>query len=509
MASAQMQELQTHLYREYVLARYPLLIILDRDLQTLESKGNASHYGMDTIEPGAHLYDILPILDQTMTEAPAEEFILPFIELQNGAIADIHILPLEKHVGVMLLDSSAEHRQRAADQQLSNELLLLKESQNRLLNDLQLAKLELEEKNHELAEAGRAKSHFIASMSHEFRTPLTSILGYSQLLRDVTREIDKADIFLDAIDRGSQNLMLMIDNLLEQASIEAGEIVIQHVPSSLRTLFRDIQELFEPLTLRKDIDLVFRTETLPQHDVYTDPIRLRQIVVNLAGNAVKFTDEGSVTVEAIWNDDLLDVRIRDTGPGIPEKDQQRIFSPFKRSQLKGATKKGAGLGLAISRYLTERLDGVLSLESAPGVGTTFQFSIPAVAAKEVPGFEKRGKGKKAATILIVEDDEDIRALMDLNLQHRGYKTLLSSSGSEAIDAALGNDVDLVLMDINMPGMSGDVAARKLRDAEFAKPIIALTASIFREEAIASGCSDYVKKPADMDQLVDKIETHLS
>lgn len=508
MASQALQELHARLYRECVGDRHPFILTLDSSLQALDSKGEASHYGIDAFEIGKHLYDILPILDQTMTDLPDEEFVLPFIEFENGAIGDIHILPLEQATGLMLIDTSQEHRQRVSDQQVSNELLLLKEKQNLLLNDLQRASLVLEDKNHELEEAGRAKSHFIASMSHEFRTPLTSILGYSQLLRDATADVERADTFLDAIDRGAQNLMLMIDNLLEQASIEAGEIKIQHVPSNLRNLFRDINELFEPLALRKGIDLILKIETLPQHEVYSDPIRLRQIIVNLAGNAVKFTDEGSVTIEAIWGEDLLDVRVRDTGPGIPEKDQQRIFSPFKRSQLNGKTKKGAGLGLAISRYLTERLDGILTLKSAPGTGTLFQFSIPAIEVEETQGIEENSRPAIAATILIVEDDEDIRALMELNLQYRGYQTLVSSSGEEAFDIAMNNPVDLVLMDINMPGMSGDMAASKLRAAEFSKPIIALTASIFRDEALACGCNDYVKKPADMDQLIEKIESHL-
>jgi signal transduction histidine kinase/CheY-like chemotaxis protein len=469
--------------------------------------GDLSHYGLEALTRGDKVTDELVFLDGTIEDIPPDGLELPFIEMPSGIKTDVHIFKESDDLYfITLIDTHAAYEKRQKDQQLANELILLRDKKNKLYAELQKALSDLEQKNSDLLEASQAKSRFIGTMSHEFRTPITSILGYSQLLREKTSTMDDASFYLDALDRGTHNLMLMIDNLLEQASIETGEFDIQHMASDLSALLSDLYEMLYPLALRKKLEFDWHVTGLPSTRIYADAMRLRQVIVNLVGNAIKYTDSGKINVHAHWENDQFDFSVEDSGPGIPQADQERIFMPFQQGTETTPHRSGAGLGLAITRYLVTRMDGVLKLESKLGKGSLFSFNIPATEVIELHSERNRPETSAySPLILLADDDEDIRELVNIHLHNAGYQTLTCSSGQEAVEAIKTSPVDLAIMDMHMPVMNGAEAVNILRQGGFNNPIIALTASISSYQALSNGCDEYVKKPVDIDQLLNTIE----
>jgi PAS domain S-box-containing protein len=375
----------------------------------------------------------------------------------------------------------------------------------------------------EMAESSaQAKSRFLANMSHEIRTPMNGILGASQLLQELPLRADVAR-YVGIIHRSASGLRVLLDDILDLSKIEAGKLVIESVPFNLRWLVQDVHELFRPLARAKGIGFVLRTGALEQEWLLGDPNRIRQILVNLASNAIKFTRQGEV--ELLCSSVLdpssqrarVGVQIVDSGIGIPEASLPHIFQDFFQVDPSIArTFGGTGLGLAICRRLSVLMNGTLECRSAPGQGSTFslRLDLPGHAAPEDerPGAVRteRNYEKRA---LLVEDNRINRVITERILDQLGLDIDTAETGLEAVDKVQHNSYDIVLMDLQLPLMDGLEATRRIRcmPERKAVPIVAVTANAMKEtveHCMSAGMNGYVAKPMSLPALVQELDRWL-
>lgn len=396
------------------------------------------------------------------------------------------------------------------------------DKQNKLLK----AKMEEVEVLRQKAEhANMAKSQFLANMSHEIRTPLASVLGFSDVLtQDELDEQERKDS-VSAIRRNGELLLRLIDDILDLSKIEAHQLHFMRSDFVLGELLADVESTLSLKAKDKGIDLLFETSANLDQVYNSDFARVKQILLNVIGNAIKFTDKGSVTVHLFQSraknstekTDRLIFEVVDTGIGISAEQTQKLFQPFSQADL--STRKrfgGTGLGLIISRQLARSLRGDLKLISSEfGKGSFFEISMEFDwgRSEETPKFDKKveSTGKKldltGKKLLVVDDVSDNRLLIERYMQGTHAEILLASNGLEAIDIALKQAPDLILMDIQMPEMDGYETVRRIRSQGFKKPILALTAHAMKEEGekcIEAGCTAVLTKPARRQDLMARI-----
>jgi PAS domain S-box-containing protein len=398
--------------------------------------------------------------------------------------------------------------------------------------------LVLKQANEEIAHAkniaeaaSHAKSEFLANISHEIRTPLTAIMGFANFLLDPLLSLSERVETAGIIKRNSEVLMRLINDLLDLSKIEAGHVEIEKMPFSLEELADDIRAILQFKAQEKGIglDIVFKTR--PAGKFLGDSIKLRQILMNIIGNAIKFTEKGYVQCEirvlpAESGRMLLNFLIRDTGVGISREQCERIFKPFVQADLSLSRKYGGtGLGLFISRRLAERLGGGIRLiESAPETGSLFEITVEVEAAEMGPRDTSETERQDGAfslplqtpsqpligtRLLLAEDTPDNQILMRKTLKNLGVRVDVASNGSEAVEKALVGDYDVILMDLQMPELDGYEATDRLRECRYDRPIIALTAHAMRDErqkALKSGFNDYLTKPLDKAALIATLTT---
>lgn len=365
-------------------------------------------------------------------------------------------------------------------------------------------------------QASRVKSQFLSQMSHELRTPLNAIIGFAQLL-----ELEAADSTRDqlaTISRAGKHLLSVINEILDVAKIEAGRIEVENIPFSPIEIVGEVDSLVGTQVCDKGLEFAIHYDFPLPSKIHGDPTRFRQILLNLCTNALKYTERGSIKLRVSCAAEMLTISITDTGIGITEEQQKRLFSAFSQADSSTTRKYGGtGLGLYISYQLAQLLGGSITLDSAPDIGSRFTVTIAtgslegiamlnsenelrhAVTAAMVPGEVPRLKGH----VLLAEDGPDNQKLACAYLGRAGVEVTVVENGLQAIEQALAHEFDLILMDMQMPIMGGLEATTTLRQAAYGKPIIALTANVMKEDIeqyLAGGCTDYLSKPIDIDKF---------
>ena len=391
----------------------------------------------------------------------------------------------------------------------------------------------------EAERANRAKSEFLANMSHEIRTPMTAILGYSDLLLtegDLSKAPPQRVESLQTIKRNGEHLLSLINDILDLSKIEVGKVGVEAISCSPLGLLTEVESLMRLRTHEKNLSLQIEVVGELPTTIQSDPLRLKQILVNLVGNAIKFTEQGGVRIVARYfaadaerDTPQLQIDVIDTGTGMTPEQMQKLFRPFTQAD-NSTTRKfgGTGLGLTISKRLAEMLGGDVTIaESTPGVGTTFRVTLKAIeptfepAAPRIAPIVSMVAAQQTSSghtllpgcrVLIAEDGPDNQRLLSFILKKAGAAIMVVDNGHLAVQAALAAVVedrpfDVILMDMQMPVMDGYAAATYLRVRNYTGPIIALTAHAMsgdKEKCLAAGCNDYATKPIDRPELLQKI-----
>jgi len=357
--------------------------------------------------------------------------------------------------------------------------------------------------------ANRAKSRYVVGLSHELRTPLNAVLGYAQVLERDESIPPQRQNAIRVIKRSADHLSGLIDGLLDISKIEAGKLQVYSNEIHIHDFLDQIVEMFRPQAQAKGVAFEHtRPANLP-HYVRTDDKRLRQILVNLLSNALKFTDRGAIRLDVAYRSQVATFTVADSGRGIPEKDLPRIFEPFQRGSAEHGRMPGLGLGLTITRLLTQTLGGEISVTSEDGKGTEFRVRLM-LSAVDRPTAPKdavqriKGYTGPRRTILVVDDNADHRNLMEEILRPLDFTVLTAKSGEECLSLIEGLKPDLFLLDISMPGISGWELVERLRALGQPGPVIMLSANIGDGPATHAGHNDMLAKPFDLRQLTDKL-----
>jgi len=372
----------------------------------------------------------------------------------------------------------------------------------------------------EATTANKAKSIFLARMSHELRTPLNAILGFTNILQKSMNATTVEKENLNIIKRSADHLLNIINEILELSKIEAGKMELSLKNFNLFELIKEIEDIFAFRCENKGLKFKIETLNLPKY-IKADEQRLRQILINLLGNSLKFTNEGEISLYIYELNKKLFFEVKDSGIGIDKSNLEKVFKPFEQVKQDNYTQQGTGLGLSITKELVSLMGGNIYLKSQVGVGSEFYFSINYEKANEEE-LSKENNAKNiigiknenfTKTILVVDDIKENRDLITLLLNSYGFKTLEATSGKEALDIFGSQKLDLIFMDILMEGMDGLETMQNIRASKNGKdiPIIALSANVFEEdkkEALKNGANDFLAKPVEEKEILLILEKYL-
>ena len=516
MGSRTFQNRVQEFIRKRVISKLQLAYFaVDEHMNVRDASPNLSDYGFPTLDIGK------PIDEQVdfMIGMDAQtELDLPVVGSPSGIPISVSLMPDGDQLTVLISNASTATEQRQLLQQAANENELLVEQQKKLMAELEAASIELENKNRQLEEASRLQTSFISGVSHEFRTPLTSIIGYTNLVKsdlakmseDVVPRISQqdSDQYLSAVQRSSKHLLSLVENLLDHGKLDSDEISIRPIPTDLNELFDDVRLVLAPLSTTKSIDLTVNLDLPSSVQVVVDDSRLRQCLINLVGNAIKFTDVGGVQLAATLEEDMLSVSVVDTGLGISAEDLKKIRLPFYQAADTG--KVGTGLGLTITERIIEMMGGRLEIRSTLGEGTQVNFSMPAPVVEESIVLDQHANQEQSnLKLLLVEDDSDIAELVLMMLAEQGVDVARVANGALAVEALQSNEYDLVLMDLHMPIMTGYEAIEKLNQQGNRTPVVVMSASANEDDqqrASELGCAGYLVKPVDVHEIISIANT---
>jgi signal transduction histidine kinase/CheY-like chemotaxis protein/purine-cytosine permease-like protein len=411
-------------------------------------------------------------------------------------------------VASWLLVLAQESRRVAQDETRRQTGLLMSEIRAHRRTDAAL------QRARDVAEtASLAKSHFVTSINHELRSPLNAILGYAQLLERDSSDAGRRADALRIIRRSGEHLAALVEGLLDISRIEAKRIDIYRDEIALPEFLAQLVDMFRLQAEDKGIGFVFDAPAALPARVHSDEHRLRQILINLLSNAIKFTPCGQVTFRVRWRSEIAEFEVIDTGVGIAAVDLERIFEPLQRvKQARGETPPGMGLGLTITKVLTEIMGGEISVSSTPGQGSRFRVRLmlsesvravtPAITARRITGYAGARR-----TVLVADDDPVHRALMTDLLAPLGFTVVTAADGEQCIEVAAGVMPDMFLIDLSMPGMNGWELARELRETHPVAPIVIISADgreLKQPPADAGHHDDTLTKPVSLPALLERI-----
>ncbi len=419
-------------------------------------------------------------------------------------------------VYAVLLSRQIAGAARVADR----NLVLLQESQDELRNQKGAAE-----------SANRAKSRFLANMSHEIRTPMTAIMGYADMLLEPDHTEEERREAPLVIRRSARHLLELINDILDISKIEVDKMTVERIATDIPQIVTEVASLVRPSAIAKGLNLELTFGDSVPRIIPSDPVRVRQVLMNLVGNALKFTQRGEirlhVSTEVKDNACIVVFEVIDTGIGMSDEQMQRIFQPFTQAD-ESTTRRfgGTGLGLTISKRLADLLGGNLTVTSRPGVGSNFRFTIDGGSTEGLEmlhGYseallaESSGPANHAriflqGRILLAEDGPDNQRLISGHLRKSGAEVIVAENGRIAVALATTQRFDLILMDMQMPEMDGYTATKELRDFGYTRPIVALTAHAMaedREKCIAAGCDDYLTKPIEKNTLLLAVSNYLA
>ena len=503
-----------HLQGDFVAEARPFCFLIDNEHRLTETWGDADWHGLTDVVNGTDMLEYAPFLYGALGDEPQR---LNYISTERGVV--LHLLTIPEGDGhyCVLLDAGQEHDFLQERQQSSNEMRLLHASQQKLIArqrdliaELVEAKAELDHHRRDAERSGVNKSRFIAMMSHEFRTPLASIINYADLALEPETTPAQIRKSVEAIARSGRHLTSLVEAVLDDALLDAGQVQLRERNFDLFSLLDDLAAMLAPLAAEKGLAYATLVDTDVPQNIRADDICLRQILINLVGNAIKYTLEGGIRLYVTYHGGNLVASVIDTGPGISTDDQERVFRAFERGAQPDHSTSGAGLGLTITLQLAKLMRGEISLDSLPGQGCTVSVHVPvspaqpdSVAEDALPPPDGLARASRPTSVLVCDDDEDMLALVEHYLHRAGYGLIAASSGMEAIEKTLSCEPDIVLMDINVPGMNGIDAAATLRERGYRGPIVAMTASKLRDEEMRRFTRCF-RKPAPMHELLQEI-----
>lgn len=381
---------------------------------------------------------------------------------------------------------------------------------------------ELQQLSNKLQKASEAKGMFLANMSHEIRTPLTTVIGYTESLMTGAIDENNTTETLAIINNSSKHLLSLVNNILDFSKIEAGEIAIEWLSTDLESLLQAVHVMCSELAKNKGLEIEWQLLTPIPKETMTDPTRLKQILINIISNAIKFTDEGKIKVLLSSSFGKLNIAVEDQGIGIAKEKLDSLFKSF--NQVDNSTSRkfgGTGLGLSISQSLAHKLGGKIEVKSKLGLGSTFTLVLDLKPTDNVEVISKLSLSSAyyqsaptanqfKAKVLLAEDHEENRQLIALIFRTYGLEVDTVENGKQAVQACMDQEYDLVFMDIQMPIMTGIEAQKLIRNCGLDMPIIALTANVMKEEVEAylqAGFNDHLAKPIDTKQLAQKLDRY--
>lgn len=413
----------------------------------------------------------------------------------------------------------------AQNKQIQEQNKELEKHQSQLEKIVEQRTAQLKFAKERAEESDRLKSSFLANMSHEIRTPMNAIIGFAELISDPEIHHDQRTELVTHLNSNCNSLLHLIDDIIDIARIEAGQLRIFKQDCFINRSFIELYESFSETHLKdnKNVELIAEIENTDENlSIHTDPYRFKQIMNNLIGNAIKFTDQGFIKfgyqIEPEGYDGFIKFFVQDTGIGLSQKEQDEVFQQFRKGDSEKNNKlyRGAGLGLAISRNLINELGGDIWIESEQGIGSTFYFTLPYIKTDtkytEVESSNVNYNWENK-TILVAEDEDNNIKMLSMLLQKTKVNLIHVKNGKDAVSECKENtDIELVLLDIKMPKLNGLDATREIRRFNNNIPIIAFTAYAMpadQQKAIDVGCTDFIAKPIKKDKLLGKLDYYLN
>ncbi len=482
----------------------PLTLCFDNNAQLISWYGDLTHFGFTDEIDEMDAIELFPLLVGMNMEKSNE---IPYVNLANGQSADIHIQPNESGFSISLVDSTEQRAGHEKVQQVANEVSLLNTRLERLT-------AELEEKNTELNKANQAKSEFIAGMSHEFRTPIVSILGHSAWLIKQVSEKDQSIKNIETIERSAKFLLALIDNLLRQGQISAKQLRIAKGPANINSFIKSILQIIQPLADEKNLSLRCSLLAGECNCFLIDKHYLQQVLINLLANAVKFTREGEVCLSIEANNQLLNIEVKDTGIGIPSDSLKDILIPFTRAK-NARSFQGAGLGLSIANEIIINMGGDLEIFSEVNKGTSIRMSIPAehTACIKTESNPSISATINSGPVLLMEDNHDIVSIYELFFNEAGVDLTSVTDSSQFFEVVQSIQPSMIIIDYHLGETTGIDLVRTVRRSGFKGKIIMLTATsdideALQHEALAAGCDRFMAKPEDIKSLVNFVKSEI-